>query len=179
MGEKNVYLIKTKTWSKKLKHEFLPPLHFIFPQIWTKYSLVDTRMFGDVMHGSESELTFHCVCVCVVWAVCLSFIWVGHVGCVGMRLITANATSRPSWLELKVKSGNTFIKSEPNIISLYHQTQDPGSGWRIFLSLAGVNDQGYSLDMVMFWYWSLSNTSTWILNPRNHHRHWLKENLCT
>ena len=74
---------------------------------------------------------------------------------------------------------HTFLKSEPNIISLYHQTQDSGSGWRIFLSLAGVNDQGYSLDMVMFWYWSLSNTSTWILNPRNHHRHWLKENLCT
>ena len=193
MGEKNVYLIKTTTWSKKLKHEFLPPLHFIFMNFPTnmnidayplssKYSLVDTRMFGDVMHGSESELTFHCVCVCVVWAVCLSFIWVGHVGCVGMRLITANAASfmsRPSWLELKVKSGNTFLKSEQsNIISLYHQTQDPGSGWRIFLSLAGVNDQGYSLDMVMFWYWSLSNTSTWILNPRNHHRHWLKENLC-
>ena len=89
-------------------------------------------------------------------------------------------TSRPSWLELKVKSGNTFLKSEQsNILSLYHQTQDTGLGWRIFLSLAGVNDQGYSLDMVMFWYWSLSNTSTWILNPRNHHRHWLKENLCT
>ena len=74
-------LIKTKTRSKKLLNmSFYPHCNVMyFPTnmstlfmrisvhhpLGSKYSLVDTRMLGDVMHGLESELTFHCVCV--VW----------------------------------------------------------------------------------------------------------------
>ena len=79
-GEKCVAYKNNNTVKEVVKHEFLPPLHFnvmYFPTnmntlmrisvhpLGSKYSLVDARMLGDVMHGLESELTFHCVCV--VW----------------------------------------------------------------------------------------------------------------
>ena len=85
MGKKNVSLIKTTTRSKKLLNmSFYPRCNVMYlptnmntlmrisvHPLSSKYSLVDTRMLGDVMHGSEPELTLHCVCVCVVWAPCV------------------------------------------------------------------------------------------------------------
>ena len=149
-----------------LMHSFV---HTFKSILWRKQECTDC-----MMHGLELELTFHCVCVCVVWAVCLSFIRVGHVGCVRLTVLDwSQLTPHPS------PPGEWHFEVEHSlaIIRLRIWSRDGECSYPRRVYVYGVNDQGYSLDMVMFpsWYWSLINTSTWILDliPRNHHDHCL------
>ena len=130
---------------------FLEKLHFgtsLRRFLSFLYHLETTRMYGlyDRWVGDGADFS---LCLCLR---CLAshskFHPVGHVGSVELTLWDwSHQTPHPShWHdEVIVKTGENIFQSEQPI-QHYHWPRI----WRIFWFWAGVNDQGCSLDMVMF-----------------------------
>ena len=110
--EKCVSYKNNNTVKEVVKHEFLHPLQCHVPS--HKYEHIDAylcpstqfKVFSggyknarrcDAWVGAGADFAL-CLCLRCLGSMCLSFIRVGHVGCVQMRLITASAASFTSSL---------------------------------------------------------------------------------